>query len=238
MGRRFARASGNYIEIGTTAALAGFDYRFGTIAAVLNFASLPVIATSNDFFCTNHSVGACADFSVNNNGGTISFDYYDGTNGRNAFSGAFSTGVTYLLAVTKATGTATGRAHMYVFSTNTWTHAALSGTNVDAAANTTLTLGAADNTGSTSFAFDGDLFAIGAWSGYAMSDQEVEQLVRPDWGRFNPSLWEFWDSSRDSLDLSGGLGRHRPVQTARVGGLRGTAAPPPGWGSLPVRHRR
>lgn len=237
MGRKFVLASGNYLEVGT-AGLAGFDYRFGTIAAVLNFASLPGVSTSADFFATNHSAGACVDFSLSNSAGTVSLDLYDGTNTRQAFGGAFSTGVNYLLAVTKATGTATGRVHMYVFSTNTWTHAALSGTSVDSAANTALTLGAADASGSTSFGLNGDMFAVAAWSGYAMSDQEVEQLARPDWGRSNPSMWDFWDTSRDGGDMMNTLGRYNVRQTARAGGLRGTVSPPAGWGSLPRRHRR
>lgn len=235
MGRRFVVASAHYIDVRSAAGLAGFDYRFGTIAFVVNFAALPATGASMDVY-TNDATGASVDVGINTIGGVTGADFYDGTNNPIALAGAFAINTTYLLAFTKATGTTTGRAHLYVFSTGTWTHAALSGTAVDGAAVTSLSID--DPTGDTAAGLDGEMFAIAMWNGYAMSDLEVERLATGRWERWNPGFYDLWETSRDNGDMVNTLGRYRVSQTARSGALRGTLVPPPQFRSSPVRHRR
>lgn len=228
MGRLFTAGSSHRIQVGSTG-LAGFDFRFGTIAACLNFTALPAAGT---IMASNATSGASFDFYQS----AAELHWYDVSNDRSA-SMALATATTYIIAATKATGSATPTFHKYVFSTNAWTHTAGSGTNVDSAANTSVTIGSFQDAAAAD-ALDATVFAIGAWSGYVMSNAEVERLVNPNWGRFNPTMWDFWDTSRDNSDMSSTLGRYLVKQTARTGAARGTVAPPPGWGSTPVRHRR
>lgn len=227
MGRLF---SSSWITVGTAAALSGFDYRFGTFAACVQFSavsSVQVLAS------TNNTTGACFWLGHVDTGG--GFRCYDGSG--NCDSGIDPvTGTPYVVVVSKATGTATPRFNVYRFSTNVWTSANGGTTQVNSAANTSLVLGAENSSGTNPLT--ATVFAVAAWPGYVMSDSEVRLLTAPNWGRLNPGLWDFWDTSRDNGDMLSTIGRYPMKQTARTGAARSTVAPPPGWGSMPVRHRR
>lgn len=234
MGRKFIGASSNRIHVGTAAGLAGFDFRWGTLAMCLNLASTPGVGVGCALFSVN---GGTFEVTINNSGTGAQVDVWDNTIDRTALTGSFATNTHYVLVFTKATGAATSRLHLYVFSTNTWTHVNASGTSADAAANTSLTIGSDSDSASVE-PLDGEVFAVGAWPAYVLSDLEVERLSRGDWGWLNPGFWDQWDTSRDSGDMLTTLGRYPVKQTARTGAVRGTLAPPPGFRMSPVRHRR
>lgn len=228
MGRLFVAGSSNRIQIGT-AGLSGFNFLSGTIAICLQFVTLPAAGT---FLASNASSGASLDFYQS----TTDLHHYDVTNDRSATS-SLVTATTYILVDRKAAGTATPGFSIFRFSTGAWTHLTASGTNVDSATNTQATMGSFADA-SASDALDATVFAIAAWPQYAMSTLEAERLVSPNWSRWRPTLWDFWDPSRDNSDMTSSLGRLNVKQTSRTGAARGTVQPPPGWGSMPIRHRR
>ncbi len=114
----------------------------------------------------------------------------------------------YLVAISKASGTVAGRAHIYDYVTNTWTHQACTGTIANSGVPTTkVSLG---NAGSGSgFGFDGDIAAIGVWN-VVLSDDQVEALAYDLHSWFAPAqpkgLWllDQDSTSQKVIDLSGG----------------------------------
>lgn len=219
--RRFTSASSERIVIGSTG-LAGFDWRWGTMAAVFNcttivpagtIVSLNNAATGIDFYTSDLSSGSVRlyDGSGDSNGPTI------------------TAGVTYLGGFSKASGTATPRFHMLNTATGVWTHADGSGTQTDSSATTIVTFGSYQDA-SASDALNGELGAVACWHGWAMSDQEFERLAKGNWASRSPGLLVEFISAQDSVgDMPRTCGRNRVMQTARTGSTLGTVAKPAGW---------
>lgn len=96
-----------------------------------------------------------------------------------------------ILAFTKAAGSAQARSHIYTYSGATWSHADMGSvggngvTDVD-----TIYVGSFD---SGQF-YNGNLAAIGLWTGTALADGDIEGLTDAlaDWEALTPSvLWDF-----------------------------------------------
>ena len=225
MGRLFTSASSHRIQVGS-AGLGGLDWRFGTMAVCCQFTTLG---------------GDVTILSIN----AASAEWYMAGQTPTMFNGSDSaapttivlTATPVLLAVTKATGTIAPRSHYYRFSTGVWLHEAMNTAIADAPANTALTIGS-ESDAASQLPLNGEIWALGMWPGYAMSDLEVERLAAGDWGRRNPGFWDQWDTSRDNADMATTLGRYPVKQTARTGATRGTLAFPGGFRMSPVRHRR
>lgn len=232
MGRRFTAASNERVYVGA-AGLGGLNFTFGTFAAVVNFASFTAAGT---ILATNDQTSpSFTCYFASGNG----LKYYDGTTDTLLIaSGSFSTAVTYVIAVTKATGTATARSHLYVPSTNTWTHAAAAATTVNSATNTSLSIGTfADNTARDPI--DADIFAVALWQGVVMTDSECERLARGNWANSAPDFHEEWIQHGHELgDMTSTLGRRTVKQTTRTGTTRGTTRPPAGFRPAVQRRRR
>lgn len=227
MGRRFTAASNEMIHCATTPTLAGFDYRYGTTAAWVNVVSYPGGFAA--ILCTNASSGACFNWGFD---GTV-MGCWDG-GGMQHGSTPPSAGTTFLVGTSKATGSVPLRSHMYVPSTNTFTHADFGGVTGDSAAVTSLTLGA----NSTGDFADIELFEAAMWNKTVMADGAWERLARTrDWGRFAPDFHKrFTEKDEAPVDMSTSLGRFRVRQSSRTGTTRGTRRHPMG-GSPPNRRR-
>lgn len=226
MARRFTASTSDRIYIGA-AGLAGLNFTFGTFACVIQFVTLPAFGT---ILATNEESGA--SFTIYAAGTTSRI--YDGTSERDGPT--LTTGVQYLYAFTKATGTATGRFHIYRFNTNTWTHQAASGTSVNSAANTSVAIGAYAD--ATSDNLDAELWAIALWQGVVMTDSETEELSRGRWLETSPTFFEQWTDGREVGDMPRTLGRQPARQTARTGTTRGVQPQPAGFRFGPVHRRR
>lgn len=230
MGRRFTSASNERISITTAAGLAGFDWRYGTIACTVNVVSSPGIDAV--WFCLSSS-------------GAVFQPYLDSANDSNIWNGSVDTsaagvtltaGTTHTFSITKATGSVAARAHRYVHNTNTWTHAAFGSAQADAAATVDMTLG---NDPTFAEPFNAEFWHFAVWSGLAMSDTEVERLAKtPDWRRLAPDFFVQWTDGRNTGDMLQTLGRYQVRQTARTGTSAGTATAPFGPKSSPVARRR
>lgn len=234
MGRRFTAASSERIQVGS-AGLAGFNFLFGTFAAWVNITSYPTGGNYGAFATTNAGSGACFEASIV--AGTLK-DLFDGTNDRTAAGP--TAGATVLVGTTKASGTATARTHLYVPSTNTWTHGTYSGTSVNSATVTALTLGNEQDSNTAGLgSLNAEVWQIAMWSALVMSDGEFERLARTrDWKRLGPDFFDSWSDGREQGDMANTLGRFNVRQTGRTGTTRGTATRPPGMGTYPPRHRR
>lgn len=231
MGRRFGGTTDS-ITMSTTASLAGFNYTFGTIAAEINFQS--VAAANSGVMVTNLGVANCADMYVA--GTTNRLGWFDGTNFRESTI-VVPLNETIFIAITKATGTATPRAHMWRPGTNAWSHIDTGGTSPNAAATTHLMMGDSTNT----IPLSAEIFQIAAWQGVAMTDSQVERLMSVslhNWARFEPGFYARFDQGRDAGDMSFTSGRNRVRQTSRSGTTRGTIKAPAGFGSLATTRRR
>lgn len=231
MGINF-NGSTDSLTIGS-AGLQGFDMRFGTIAVVLNLASVP--ASNSGIFITNLGSGGCIDFYIAGTGRFMG--WYDGTTFRESTI-AVPLNETVILAATKATGTATARMHMYQPSTNVWTHANTAGTNVNSAANTSVMIG--DSTATIPLFCD--MFQIAAWARPTFqTDNSCERLSRTpnwDWLRHHPEFYWRFTNKRESLPVIRSVGRFRCYNTAKVGTSVGAIQAPGGFGSSPVNRRR
>lgn len=229
MGRRWTAASVDRVEIGT-AGLAGLTYTFGTWAAVIR---RMVDTGANEVnMATNGNVGASATWGLS----TADVQaLHDGTTQVTA-AGTIAVNLTKLIGFTKASGTATARFHQYDFASGTWTHVAASGTSVNGAALTTLSLGAANAAGASPASCE--MWALGIWQGHVMTDTEFRRLVRGDWERFSPSFYTTFSDGREVGDVMTSLGRFRSKQTARTGTTRGVVRPPPGFRMSIQRRRR
>lgn len=121
-----------------------------------------------------------------------------------------STTTWYLILFTKATGTATPRAHIYNYSTNAWTHENFDGTLTNwtsIGASGTIRFGEWEDVDD----FQGDLACAGIWSGIAFTDAKCEamglQFDLMSWFASTPSaLWLFDQQAVGQLlrDLTGG----------------------------------
>lgn len=235
MGRRFTAASNERIYVGS-AGLNGLDYRYGTMAAL--FYRVGDTGHSETLVSTNDANAQCADLNIVGafaGSGLDPIDLWDGTSDRTG-TGNVNLAKNYLGAITKATGTATARSHLYDFGANTWTHAALSGTSVDGSAVTSLGLGGfADANGSDQL--DSEVWAIGLWNKVVFTDSEVERLARGNWLSLEPSFYEQWSDGREVGDMARTLGRYPARQTTRTGTTRGAQKPPPGF-RMDARRRR
>lgn len=220
MGRRFTTGSNERIIVGTAAALAGFDFRYGTIAVVVNIVSF----VDGAMFSVNKETGASVDFATG--GGGADIYWYDGTNAR---LGPLPTvGVTYVMAATKATGTALPRFHTWQPSTNVWTHTDANGTSPDSAAVTFMGIGSSDDAAAQN-PLNAELFAVAAWNKVVMTDSQVERLSRGRWAEQEPDFLAEFAHGRDVGDMTSSIGRYGVKQSARTGTTRGTAKPPPGF---------
>lgn len=229
MGRRFTAASADCIEIGT-AGLRGLNFTFGTWACVMR---RMVDTGANEVnMATNGNVGASGTWGLST--GDIQA-YHDGTT-QVTGTGAITVNVTRLVGFTKASGTATGRFHQYNFTTNAWTHVAASGTSVNGAATTSLSLGAANAAGASPASCE--MWALGIWQGLVMSDNEFKRLAGGGWERYSPSFYTTFSDGREVGDLASSQGRFPAKQTARTGTTRGVNRPPPGFRMTAQRRRR
>ena len=104
-----------------------------------------------------------------------------------------------LIAATKTTGTTTPRAHLFRWSTGTWTHENMGGTLADAAGTGATEHGIGfSGAGNGAFSFFGHVLAAAAWASRAMSDSEIERLASGLWDRWTPSLLMEFPSGRDA----------------------------------------
>ncbi len=126
------------------------------------------------------------------------------------------------LAVTKAAGTATGRAHKYDWATGAWTHGAMSGTS----ANVTVTTSWIIGTGI--FAGNVAAFSVGK---SALADATFDALTNVTWQGIRAlALEENW-----RLDGSGSFnGTGTSTQSAISGTSHSTDEPPGFWGTPDV----
>lgn len=105
---------------------------------------------------------------------------------------AMATGVWYLVAVTKADGTATPRFHFYRYDTQVWVHENASATMVDQglpAGSPTLHIGSEGNVSNYT---SGDIACAGVWLSAALSDAALEGMVGSiaSWEAQSPTaLW-------------------------------------------------
>lgn len=232
MGKRFAGTTDSVTFNGATF-LNGFDFRFGTLACVINFQSIAVANTG--IFITNLAVANAVDFYIA--GITNRMGWYDGTNFRETTTLAVVTGETLVLVATKATGTATPRMHMYRPSTNVWTHENTNGTSPDGAAATQFMIG--DNTGTIPANFE--LFQLAAWNKVIMTDSEVERVSKipeMNWQRLESDLYIKFAPRNESGDVVRTFGRFPCRQSARAGTVRGTIVTPGALGFCPIERRR
>lgn len=221
MGRRFTAASNERIFCGS-GGIAGLDYRYGTVAVVFNLVTATAAGT---LVAVNGAAsGAQCDIYCTS-GPPVSVHYYDGTSDRTLAT--IVAGTTYLIVVTKATGTATPRYHLYNYTDRSWTHANGSGTCVDSGATTALSFGCYAN--GSNDPLTGELFAAGLWSRLVMGDGECERLARGDWLRQGPDFYRQWRRSDINLDMRTTHGRYKVRQTARTGSTQGTVAEPVGF---------
>lgn len=119
---------------------------------------------------------------------------------------AMTAGAWYLIAASKASGTAAARIHLYAYATNTWTHenggTAIANSGV---ANTQANIGCSN--AAANFA-NADIAAVGVWN-VALTDSQVEALAYtlPAWFAVQPKgLW-ILDQAATAMgvpDLSGG----------------------------------
>lgn len=138
-----------------------------------------------------------------------------------------------LVAVTKASGSATPRFHRLVYSTNVWTHEAGSGAITDGGSpGAGGTFRTAWQTGDL---FQGDIAAIGIWPS-ALSDSQVEALAYSlaHWHAVAPqAMWVFDQSAtmQSVLDWTGG-GANQSSLTGTA--VATTSVPVLGYGASPV----
>lgn len=228
--RRFTAASSERIYVGSTG-LGGFDWRWGTIAAVVHFPTLSGAETIVAFNDSN-----AADFYMNSSNSALRL--YDGATGSDSLGPTISAGVTYVCGVSKATGTVTPRFHVYTATTGVWSHSDGASTVADSAQTTSIGIGSFADA-SASDALNGELGAVAAWPSWSMSDQEFERLARGNWASRSPGLLVEFISAQDSVgDLPRALGRHRVAQTSRTGTTLGAAAKPAGWRPSVQSRRR
>lgn len=133
-----------------------------------------------------------------------------------------------LLAVTKASGSATPRFHRYVYSTNTWTHQD-GGSSIDngSSPGSGGTYRTAWQTGDL---FNGDLAAVGIWD-TPLSDAQIECLAHSlmQWYGMSPKAFWLFDQSSTTqpvMDLTGGGAN----QSSLTGTTVATLGAPIGYG--------
>lgn len=230
MGRRFTAASSERITVENAADLAGFSFLFGTFACVLyrsqDTGAFETMGAFNNDASASHQYGISS--------GDLLF-LYDNPQTR-TMTGAVSASQYWLLAITKATGTATGVGHRYQFSTATWTHANLSGTAADSGATTIFTIGSLSPTGAD--LLSSEIVALGFWPGLVMTNSECERLARGRWLELNPRFYVEWGAPREVAEMARSLGQNRVRQTTMVGTTRGVQPPPPGFRMSPQARRR
>jgi len=163
---------------------------------------------------------------------------WNGATASAASTPAITTDRWWLMVLTKATGTAQVRRHIYDWTANTWTR-------VD-----TGTLANASGTGATEHGIgfaafpanspNGHVAAVAAWQGYAMSDGEVDRLPSGLWDRWNPDLLIEFPSGRDHLTrTSVDCSKNRMRQTSSGSQVtRTNIAGPPGFRYSALNRRR
>jgi hypothetical protein len=211
--RRFARASSERIYIGSAGPA---DFRWGTIACVFNAVTLVAAGT---LLATNDATAASTDLYLSSDPPNDTIHLYDGTN--DAAGPAINAGTTYLVGMSKTSGTVAPRFHVYS-EAGGWVHADGSVACVDAGLTTSVGIGSYANAAAQD-AYDGDIGAIATWPSWAMSDQEFERLLKGNWASRSPSLlFEFFTAQDSVNDAPHNLGRARIQQTARTGTSLGT----------------
>ena len=162
-------------------------------------------------------------------GTTGKVGYYTNGGGTAAGSTALSTGKWYIVAASKATGTAAPRIHYHdMTSPGTWTHE--NGSNLpdgSSASGGSIKIG--EDTGGNKD-FNGDIAAIAIWK-RSLSDDEVEKLEGGllFWGEMNPDCWAVLDqdtTTQKVVDLSG----NGSNESARSGSTTSSLSAPLGWG--------
>lgn len=133
---------------------------------------------------------------------------YDSATGAGADGVAtLSTGRWYLIGMSKASGTATPRFHIYDYSTFSWTHENGTSTNGDPSVSGGLVVGAFD-TSSPANVWSGSIAAAAVWR-TSLSDAAVEALTNNPMGSWlaaAPSAcWRFDQASTSETvtDLTG-----------------------------------
>lgn len=157
------------------------NWPFGTLAAVVRRAS---------FGTDYHVMFGCRDTTGSADGFGMQFnpsnqlELWSETAGAVADSTAtVTTSDWYVVAITKATGSQTPRAHLFNWATGTWTHQAMSAALVDNADFGFPVWIGTSNPAFNSY-FDGDVAAVMALTGRVMSDGEIERLPRGEWSRY------------------------------------------------------
>jgi hypothetical protein len=149
-----------------------------------------------------------------------------------------STATWYIWCVTKATGTATPVAHIYNFSTQTWTHQNLSGTVANS--NTLQDNVYIGRLVDDSFALNGRIAAAGYIQGTALSDANCETLLAgvARWFGHSPnSVWQLTqdDTAQTIVDLTGNGGNQSALTNTSVDSDN---SPIPLIGPVKAHHRR
>lgn len=145
----------------------------------------------------------------------------------------------YLIAVSKDTGNVAPRAHIFDFTTGTWTQQACSGSDADSAV-TSETVYAIGGFASGNFNFPGHIAATGSWHSRVLSDGEIQRLAAGNWNRYSPDTLIEAKSGRTVLGVGPmDHGRQRMIMnTFGAAVTRAAIGDPPGFRfSLAGRRR-
>ena len=144
-----------------------------------------------------------------------------------------------IIGMSKATGTATPRFHIYIWSTNAWTHANGNSAIGDATASTTLRV----FNDSSSEIVPSNLAAWGMVHGRVLTDSEFERLPSGRWDLIPADVLIEFPSGRD-FPVTGTTARHRDngkyrqTTTTVSGTTRSAATDPPGFKFSRLKQRR
>jgi hypothetical protein len=209
---------------------------FGTLAAVIYNVSTTqarnwfVVGTDAQDFVELYC-GATTPPDVRLWNGTASSDS----------TSTFANSKWYIWAETKATGNVSPRAHVFDFSTATWTHENHTGNSQDATGTGATQHGIGfDQSGNEANSPDGHCLAVAAWKSRVLTDSEFARLPAGLWDRWTPDILLEFPSGRDNLDRTTiDCSRNRMRQTVRGSQVtRTNIAGPPGFRMSALNRRR
>lgn len=234
MGRLFVRASTEFLTVAANPPFQQFPW--GTLAAVIRVAGVGITQS-----IINIDFPASADDTM---------QY--GVNPSNAVSlWLFTAGVSQsggtvavadgwmVVAMTKASGNVTPRAHIFKWSAQSWAHTNAGGAmNNDASvAQTQIFLG----NDHVNESWNGDIAAVMCLPSRVLTDSEIERLPAGQWDRWlmqGDLLYEFKSGRDDPGGVVRDQARSRSRQTARAGTSRTAVADPPGFRFSRLTRRR
>lgn len=209
---------------------------FGTLAAVIYINSS---AAARNFVC----IGTDAqDFVELYNGPSTPPDVrmWNGAASADSTS-TFANSKWYIWGVTKATGTTNPRAHVYDFTTATWTHENFAGTLADSSGTGATQHGIGfDQAGSEANSPDAHILCAAAWKSRVLTDSEFARLARGLWDLSGPDMLLEFPSGRDNLNRTTiDQSRNRMRQTVLGSQVtRTNIAGPPGFRMSSLNRRR